>query len=296
MGRDIREIKEMMEMQKIRESLDKLNQLPKRFETLEEDVLGMADDVDNCKKENLRLRERLVSLEQYSWKNNLLISGIPVSQGKNIHEIVKAMAASMGIAVNESDMDIVHRLPERNVESSIIAKLNCQELKVAIIRNSKKQKLNSSFLNTQESVPVYCKDYLVPEYQKALMAAKRLKREGRINYVWVRDCAVRIRENDESRTDEEQLKKFTQLAEAAIISNGATQAEPMICELSDVEMRRKRMVDERSLEVSAGVSQSGGVSTNDRKLFRVGSGYAQLNVIANLQKQKSQVQSPKMSK
>lgn len=297
-GNDIREIKgEMMEMRKIRESLDKLNQLPKRLETLEEDVLGMADDVDDCKKENQRLKERLVSLEQYSRKNNLLISGIRVSEDENVREIVKKMAASMGIVVNESDMDIVHRMPERNGESTIIAKLNNRELKVSIIRSSKKLKLNSSFLNTQETVPVYCEDHLVPEYRKALMAAKRLKKEGRIKDVWVRDCTVKIRVNDESGaviiTNEEQLAKFTHPTETTNVPSGSTQVESMIYETSENELRKKRTVEERS----PGASQSGGgVTENERKMLKVGSGYIQPNVMANLQKQKSQVQSPRASK
>lgn len=119
----------MEELKKLTETLENLNQLPKRMASLE-NVLGMADNIEDGKRENQWLKEQVVSLEQYSWKKNLLISGITILQNDNVREIVKDRAASMGINVSEHDMNIVHWLPNKNdTPMMIIAKLNSRELK-----------------------------------------------------------------------------------------------------------------------------------------------------------------------
>ncbi len=280
--------------------MEKLNELPKRVNSLEEDMAGLADDVDNWKAEGQMMNNRIVALEQYSRKNNVLISGIPILQNENVREIVRSMADSMGIPVQEHDLDIVHRLPERNGSSVIIAKLNSRELKNAIIRSAKRTKLNSSFLKLQqegENTPVYCEEHLVAENKKILMKAKQLKKQGSLKHVWVRDCAVRIRVTDVSRaivvTSEEQLNEVVQSKEDLSDANNRTLKD------SQPEARKsqkKRNIEDRSPKdnsVKPANRYSGGDRDRASKQLKLNfSSMRQRYNSFNSQKQLSQNQTP----
>lgn len=95
-------------------------------------------------------------------------------------------------------MNTAHRLPTENGEPQIIAKFNNREKKNAIVRASKKVKLDTSFLQTERITPIFCDDHLTPSNKKIVSAAKQLRRDGLIKYVWVADCTIRIRVDDNS--------------------------------------------------------------------------------------------------
>lgn len=163
---------------------------------VEDEVVGLAKTIADCQLNETKLTDRMVALEQYSRPNNVLISGVPMLENENLRDIVRALA----IDVKDHDIDVVHRLPERNGEATITVKLNSRELKEAIIRNSKRSKLNSEFLNIQNypTTLIYCEDHLIPEYKRVFMKAKHLKETRVLKHVWVSDCAVRVRITDDS--------------------------------------------------------------------------------------------------
>lgn len=47
-------------------------------------------------------------------------------------------------------------------------------------------------MGQHEPFPIYCEDYLIPEYQKLFAVARQMKRDRRINHAEVRDCAIRV--------------------------------------------------------------------------------------------------------
>lgn len=207
---------EMEELKKLRRAVENLDQIPKRIEALEEEVTSLKAVAKANEERSLRNRELILENEQYGRRDNLIISGVPVAKDENLRELVKALAATLGLTLNEWDIKVVHRLPNCNGIPKIVAKMHCRELKTTIIQLSKKNKLNSAFLNmqTHECFPIYCEDHLIPEYQQVFAAARQLRKDGKLRFVGVRDCAVVVSVDEGQRlikvTSTEQLDDLIQ--------------------------------------------------------------------------------------
>lgn len=209
---------EMEEMKSLRLAIDNLSQIPSRVEVLEQEVANLKaeiqvirSDVQSNKVGVQANKECIHEDRQYSRRDNLIISNVPYAEGENLRELVKALAASLGIWLKEWDIKVVHRLPTSDGVPKIVAKMHERSVKTEIIRRSKKAKLNSAFLNIDPDnlFPVYCEDHLTPQNQKLFAVARQLKKERRLGLVEVRDCAVRVAQRSDGRpirvTSEYQL-------------------------------------------------------------------------------------------
>jgi len=270
--RDLADIKrEIGAIPKLNDAIEKLWDLPKRMTVLEEDVLGMADDIDELKEKVNKCMEKTSDLEQYSRKYNLIISGIPVLRNENLRSIVIDMADSLGIKVYYNDIDTIHRLSERDGKRAIIARFISRDLKYEIVRASKIQKLTDAFLRLQsgkDPAPVFCDEHLTPESKFMLLKAKRMKKAKLLEYVWTKDCTVKVKVNKGGDTiivsKPEQLDSLEQsLKQGMVLTNNqraaqtndsvSNQAEPVDTinvHLSGKE-RNKRSLEDRSPESNA---------------------------------------------
>lgn len=208
---------ELDEVKNLRLTVENLNKIPSRVEVLEQEVESLKGQLRTKRNAEAINREMILEDRQYSRRDNLIISNVPVGQGENLRELVKALAASLGILLREWDIKVVHRLPNKNGIPKIVVKLHDREVKTEIIRRSKKNKLNSAFLNMDPDniFPVYCEDHLIPQYQKVFAMARQLRKDQRLTFVEIRECAIRVAvgPNDQpiKVTSEEQLYELVQL-------------------------------------------------------------------------------------
>ncbi len=148
-------------------------------------------------------------LEQYSRKNNLIISRVPKIKDEEVKEVVKTVASGLKVMLLDADIDTVHRLPSKDDVGRIIVKLVSRDKKIEMATASKRIRLNRATFNWIPNQPMYCDDQLTNENKRLLMMAKRLKKDGHFRFVWIRNCNVIVRVNEADKAiqvkDEEHL-------------------------------------------------------------------------------------------
>ncbi len=102
--------------QMVTETEDKVDPLCQRVEDLEARHGTMYSEMETLRGENREFRNHINSLEQYSWKPNLVIDGIPVQKDENWRSVVQAIAPKLEVSLPVA----VHRLPSENKNLSPI--------------------------------------------------------------------------------------------------------------------------------------------------------------------------------
>ena len=118
---------------KIDNLTEEVSQLSKKVNEIERSVQFNSDKITEIEKNELpeirsniqsclsKLEEKLILMEIYNRKSNLLFYGIPESRGENVFTLLRSTFVSLG--VSEQDADAItfanaHRLPQRNASSS----------------------------------------------------------------------------------------------------------------------------------------------------------------------------------
>lgn len=153
--------------------------------------------VTELSNQNQKLRADFQELEQYSRKDNIIINGIPSSEEENVQKLVFKIAEKVGVTLKDYDISAAHRLPaNRGKIPAIIVRLNSRDEKSMIISQSRKLKLNGNDLGLKPAVPIYINEHLTPFKMSLFKEALGLKKQGKIQHVWVKDCKIFIRKEE----------------------------------------------------------------------------------------------------
>jgi hypothetical protein len=70
------------------------------------------------------MQDSLENIQQYQRKNNIIISGIPVSE-QDVYDVAFQLVGVLNIELVYGDIDVAHRLPAKqgNRQTSILVKL-----------------------------------------------------------------------------------------------------------------------------------------------------------------------------
>ncbi len=192
--KEMKEVKHEVEFLKtIKETMEKLEIIPERMDNIKEEQLSLAEEIRECKEETVQMWSAIDAAEQYSKKNNVLISGIPRKKEENVLELVVTLAAKLGVSIKEHDIEIAHGMPSKKDQTTIIVKLNNRMKKQELTRASKKMELKSDCIGLSPTLPIYCDDHLTIRNKYLLKLAKDLKKEGIIQFAWVRKCTIFIK-------------------------------------------------------------------------------------------------------
>ncbi len=82
-----------------------------RIDSLETKYMKFSEDMSELKAENRRLKKQIENMEQYSCKNNVIIYGIPQTQGEDVWRIVKTLGEKLEIKINKSEVAAAYCLP-----------------------------------------------------------------------------------------------------------------------------------------------------------------------------------------
>ena len=92
-------------------------------ETTERRIKGIEADVEKGRDESYDLVIRLDELEQYSRRDSLEITGIPIVPNDDPAKLVVEMASLVDVQLDESDISVAHRLPPtKKVQDRLIVK------------------------------------------------------------------------------------------------------------------------------------------------------------------------------
>ncbi|KAG8319829.1 hypothetical protein J6590_083512, partial [Homalodisca vitripennis] len=85
--------------------------LNKEFAEIKKENAELRAENTKLKSEVIDLKETVRSLEQYSRRCNIEISGIPVTPNEDATTIVKDVGAALGLQVEDADIAAAHRIP-----------------------------------------------------------------------------------------------------------------------------------------------------------------------------------------
>ena len=128
-------------------------------------------------------RFRCHEIEQYSKRDNVIISGVPETSGENTTDIVVDLAAKAGVSINRNDVSTSHRLKNRrrNQPAAIVAKFVRRDTKTSLMRNKKNLRAQPDCRN------IYFDDHLTGLRHKILMAVKK---DPEIDSAWTMDGKI----------------------------------------------------------------------------------------------------------
>ena len=169
------------------------------------------------------LQDRVDSLEQYSRRNNVRISGIPESTGaaENTDAVVKKVGEAIGVAVTDEMIDRSRRVGKPGkMGRDILVKFTSYRRKYLIMKaRSNLKNKDAALLGVTSAgatrqpvsaagaattpVPspaggVYVKDDLTRETSSVAARARRLKRDKKIKDTWVRDGEICVKMKNDS--------------------------------------------------------------------------------------------------
>jgi len=166
----------------LRAVTEQVNGLKVDLEVVKSQAMDTCEDVENIKATNAQLtaelqnaKRQIQDLQQHTRKNNLIISGIPVTRNEDIMAILRDVARAVGVNFDVGDISAAHRLPNKKGNKyppSIIVCFVSRLSKSAWLSAKKqKQTLSASEINsTFAKKEVYFNEHMTAGPSLAFLA------------------------------------------------------------------------------------------------------------------------------
>lgn len=214
----MKKITEIAEAQKLQEvNVNKSHEsLSEKLDENTKAVIDHKASMDNCLKliedlttENKQLKkkvndleQRVEEMEQYSRLNTVEIQGIPEEKNEDVVSVVKAVGKALDMTISESMIDACHRLGKSRTASNnqppgIIVKFVRRLDKDSLLQKRRvKSNFSTRHMNLAMDQPVYINEALSPTRRRLCAEARKLKREKKYQYLWVRGGKIFLRREE----------------------------------------------------------------------------------------------------
>ena len=195
------------------------DKLDAHLHTITQEQENMKKEIGIVKEETSYLRWKLEDHDQYSRRNNVVVSGVPHIKGEKPLETVKRIAGAFKYDLQVSAIDDCHRLPIRNKNTEyaepgpqdFIIRFVSRIIKRDFLIHCKKNRIDGSAFGSPASNKVYVNEHLTRRTKSILMEAKKLLR-NRGYRVETRNCIVFIKKdgwmNGKAIHDMDQLRVY----------------------------------------------------------------------------------------
>ncbi|XP_046683689.1 uncharacterized protein LOC124369680 [Homalodisca vitripennis] len=184
--------------------LDEANKLMREmsaeFVTLRKENEELRSRNANLACEVTALKDKVRSIDQYSRKDNLEISGLPVTPNEDTNSLVKDLAQALGVEVSESDISTSHRVPafQKNRTPALIVKFVRRSTRDSIIEKYRQRNGGLTARDVSAVFPgdrVFVNEHLAPDNKVFLSKLKAKCREVVCVYAWARDGKFFVRKS-----------------------------------------------------------------------------------------------------
>ncbi|XP_063838045.1 uncharacterized protein LOC135087134 [Ostrinia nubilalis] len=183
-------------------------------------VSMMANEIADLQSTASQISDQLRLKEQQGRINNLEITGIPVTRGENLNNIIHTIAKKVGFALLPTDIDYIHRVRRFNStgtdnSSKVDSKPSHDSSTIPniIVRFTQRQRKNELLAAVRArrgmttvdvgldgpSSTIYVSDHLAPHNKLLYKQTRILAKQNDYKYVWLSDCKIFVRKNDASR-------------------------------------------------------------------------------------------------
>ena len=164
-------------------------------------IQGLTQAVNDLKTELKTSAHRCDELEQYSRRNNIIISGIPESDHTDTEtQVVNFLNDYSGEMIEPGLIDRCHRLQKRNAKKGpgqrapdIIVKFVTHKCKAAILSKEPMEKLREDNKGRDDASKLYVREDLTKKRGTILYKARQLKKASLIKDAFSRDGIITIR-------------------------------------------------------------------------------------------------------
>lgn len=191
-------------MSSIEYQSSKFDTILEQLKLYKEQIEGLKSEVKELKVENSDLKNRVDKLEQYTRRNNIIISNVPYHKDEDVTRIVQNVGSKIGCTISDTDVDVCHRLPSASGQNAgnIIVKFCRRVVKQEFIKKKRSNKLTVGNLEIAScrgsEQPIYINEHLTVTNAEIFKRARQLRNHG-YKYVWTRDCKVLARKTEGSK-------------------------------------------------------------------------------------------------
>ncbi|KAI5637638.1 hypothetical protein NE865_09621 [Phthorimaea operculella] len=193
----------------------RLDNLETRFVVIETNNKLLPTLDANLKKlesDFVAMQENERQRDQFCRLNNVEISGIPQKHGENLMSILNSITTTVGFQLRDTDIDTIHRV--RRFTSAVDGRQGADPRPPAIIvrfcQRRRKDELVSAVrarrsITTADAglpgpaTPVYVNEHLTAANKLLLNQARELKKDLNFTYLWVKQCKIFMRKDDNSK-------------------------------------------------------------------------------------------------
>lgn len=184
---------------KINNVLEENKIIKKNYEELKDKYNLMEKKVEDVA---LALEEA----NQYSRNKNVIIDGIPETQGENLLNIILILGQKVNMKIDPTDVQTLHRLPRKQKPNTkatpILVQFNNRMVRDGFLNNMKSKEITLEILNLgNNNSKIYFNEHLTPYYSKLHYEAKNKKINGQnvFKYVWIKNGKVLARKSDNAQ-------------------------------------------------------------------------------------------------
>ncbi|CAK1548832.1 unnamed protein product [Leptosia nina] len=176
----------------------------KEAECLREEVNKLKNDIQVNNSYIEELRSQMNKQQQWNRINNLEIVGLPQTSNESTRTIVQKIADHAGVALQEDEIEYANRVqPKQSVSGrpkAIVVRLKSRDLKDRIISGLRKKRgiLTTDIGMSGDSKKFFVNEHLTPDNKYLLKKAKERANSKGFKFVWVRNCCIFLRRNEES--------------------------------------------------------------------------------------------------
>ena len=106
----------------IADEYDDLYRKLSEISELSNNISNLKLSVNAINNRQIETELQLDQLEQYGRRENLEIHGIPVTKNENTRQIVKDLAVSLNVELDDTDNSTCHRMPSPRTQKSTMRK------------------------------------------------------------------------------------------------------------------------------------------------------------------------------
>lgn len=186
----------------VQESCDKIKDTDGRLTRLEE---TKNDQVVSLKSQLDKLLAVDDEREQFVRTNNVEIKGVPQSKNENLFELVFNLGKRINYPLTKSQINFVTRVQSRNPDhmKPIIVAFHCRYTKDDFIAAARMATKTSPLMSVHlgiegKPLKIFVNDHLTVKNKELLTSTKKAAKERGFQYVWVKNCKIFVRKNEES--------------------------------------------------------------------------------------------------